>query len=110
MASREELVRDFAGRRVRMTYHRRDPGYGHVLGLQQGQQGPFDCDEVAEGQLVPVVCFVPERLYLWGVQSDSGEIAFAFLRPTDSAVEETNHHTASQWDGKRNGTYQIKTV
>lgn len=100
-------VRDLSGRRVRMTYHRRDPADGHVLGLTRGQRGPFDVDVVVTGVIVPVFTIVPGCATLWGVLQDSGEVAFAIFLPTDPVVSEWNLHTPSQWDGRRNGTWEL---
>jgi len=110
-AQAPRLVRDFRGQKVRMTYHRRDPSYSSTLGIADGQPGPFDRDEVAEGVLDCVVCYIlPSRIHLWGIIQEDGSYVMGFLGPEDPLVLDTNLHSASRWDGKKNGTYEIERV
>jgi len=104
------LVRDLAGKRIRLTYYHRDPSYGVTLGIKAGDQGPFDYNEVIEGSLIPVYCILSERNYIWGVQKDSGEIAATFLSPIDPADFVNVLAFSSQWDGKKNGSYVIEEI
>jgi len=108
--NRVELVRDLSGCRVKMTYYRRDPGYGFTLGLKAGDQGPFDMDVITEGVLVETVNFLPSRSSLFGILCDNGEVLMNFLCPTDPTEEKRNFNSPSQWDGKKNGTYKIEKI
>lgn len=108
--NRVMLIRDLAGRRVRMTLYRRDVCSAHLIGAIEGQQGPFDMDDTAEGIIVSVARFLPLRNTLWGIQLDNGEIRFGFLSPTDPTEMENSLSVPSQWDGRRNGTYKIEEI
>jgi len=94
-----------------MTYYRRDVSEASVHRTPAGQPCWNDRNEVVEGVLVARVCFVPERAYLYGIQLDSGEVILGFLRPSDPLVNDRETtHTPSQWDGRRNGEFEIVPV
>ena len=108
--NRNELVRDLINKRVRMTFYRRDPVNSNALGFAEGQRSPFDFNIVTVGFLVPIVCFLPKRNHLWGIQMDDGSFDMCFLSPTDSTEVIDKLGIPSKWDGKINGTYKIEVI
>ena len=108
--NRNELVRDLVDKQVRMTFYRRDPIYSNSSGIEPGQRGAFDIDEVAEGKLVPLYCIIPLRNYVWGLETNDGEIKFPFLYPTSPSEVEMEFCAPSQFDGKTNGSYKVEVI
>ena len=103
---RIDLIRDYVGSRVRMVFHQRDPAGSTITGIKEGQKGPFDRDEIVEGELI----LVDEKNRLWGIKTDEGEVKMKFLSSTGLVKLDTTLGMPSQWDGKQNGTYEIVKV
>lgn len=99
---------EILGRRVRMTYHRRDIHMATVRATPQGTQGCGDRDEVYEGTLTCYMAyFLPTRIWMYGIQLDSGEVVMGSLTPDSDLINVEITHMPSQWDGRRNGDYEI---
>ena len=108
--NRTLLVRDLCGKKIRLTYYRRDISFANTFGLKPGEKGPGDTNLIIEGQLVPVLCILPKRNHLWGIETVAGEIQFPMFSPTDPSEMDYNLSAVSQFDGKRNGTYKLEVI